>query len=373
MTHNKLIVQVKAGEPSTGKLSPEIGSNFERIHRRQKANNSLLIPSERLAKMPSFNQTSAHRVSLRSIANSGDFTVELNDALVPPRVGRSLVTNVKHSKGPRANRLISEENQREISNFLGSDLDNGRLLHNETPRQSAGGPDQGYFSLNNSLGMNDFAAQNLLTSPQQDPAHNLKLQSITSPQTEKQKFLRSAVGHEQLHPPHHSQKQSLQTLSNQAIALNNSMPAGSDNRNQQQSHRTDDQNVSRFLLNNSSASANPSSINSSFRVENRRARPKIVQNVVDQGNAFFIKQANILNTSHKRHRRGVSSPDTEVLFLNKIERHNALRMQQAQSESHNAHAYLHGAGLAAPCAQQNSDQTQERDQFNFTFFKDKSE
>ena len=58
--------------------------------------------------------------------------------------------------------------------------------------------------------------------------------------------------------------------------------------------------------------------NNSFRVENRRARPKIVQkNVLDQGTAFFSKQANILNTSHKRHRRGVSSPGTEFLFLGK--------------------------------------------------------
>ena len=57
----------------------------------------------------------------------------------------------------------------------------------------------------------------------------------------------------------------------------------------------------------------------SFRVENRRARPKIVQNLNDQGNAFFSKQANILNTSHKRHRRGVSSPGTEFLFLSKNE------------------------------------------------------
>lgn len=99
-------------------------------------------------------------------------------------------------------------------------------------------------------------------------------------------------------------------------------------------------------------------------MENRRARPKIVQNVVDQGNAFFIKQANILNTSHKRHRRGVSSPDTEVLFLNKIERHNTLRMQQQQEREQH---------MGAPPHQNNADSTAERDQFNFTFYKDKSE
>lgn len=44
-----------------------------------------------------------------------------------------------------------------------------------------------------------------------------------------------------------------------------------------------------------------------FRVENRRAKPKIVKNVQDQGNIFFSQQANIANSSQKRHRRDVSS------------------------------------------------------------------
>lgn len=55
ITHNKLIVQVKHISETGGKMSPEVASNFERVHRRQKANNSLLIPSERIAKMQSFN------------------------------------------------------------------------------------------------------------------------------------------------------------------------------------------------------------------------------------------------------------------------------------------------------------------------------
>ena len=83
-------------------------------------------------------------------------------------------------------------------------------------------------------------------------------------------------------------------------------------------------NVSQFLSNSKSGTANQhgvSTLNSSFRVENRRARPKIVsKGVGDQGNQFFSKQANILNTSHKRHRRGVSSPGTEFLFLNNNEK-----------------------------------------------------
>ena len=69
---------------------------------------------------------------------------------------------------------------------------------------------------------------------------------------------------------------------------------------QQPTHRTDGNNsVSQFHHNHSnSQGANVlHQANSSFRVENRRARPKIIQNVVDQGNAFFSKQANILNTS----------------------------------------------------------------------------
>ena len=60
----------------------------------------------------------------------------------------------------------------------------------------------------------------------------------------------------------------------------------------QQTQRSDaSNNISHFHAN--SAGYN----HGSFRVENRRARPKIVQNVVDQGNAFFSKQASILHTS----------------------------------------------------------------------------
>ena len=49
--------------------------------------------------------------------------------------------------------------------------------------------------------------------------------------------------------------------------------------------------------------------NSQFRVENRRAHPKIVnvKNCQDQGNMFFSQQANFLNSSQKRHRREVVS------------------------------------------------------------------
>ena len=131
----------------------------------------------------------------------------------------------------------------------------------------------------------------------------------------------------------------------------------------QASHRTvpdieDDQhvnNVSYFLSNSKSGmSNNPASLNSSFRVENRRARPKIVQNVhMDQGNQFFSKQANILNTSHKRHRRGVSSPGTEFLFLN----NNEKMMNQSA-----IHYTEHKTGTAANgTAPEIASQQQDRD------------
>jgi len=45
----------------------------------------------------------------------------------------------------------------------------------------------------------------------------------------------------------------------------------------------------------------------SFRVENRRARPKIVKNVNDRGNKFFANQAHMASSSQKRHRRGLNS------------------------------------------------------------------
>ena len=85
---------------------------------------------------------------------------------------------------------------------------------------------------------------------------------------------------------------------------------------------------------------------------------------MDQGNQFFSKQANILNTSHKRHRRGVSSPGTEFLFLN----NNEKVMNQS------AILYTeHKSGTAANgTAPEIASQQQDRDQFNFTFFKDRS-
>ena len=102
---------------------------------------------------------------------------------------------------------------------------------------------------------------------------------------------------------------------------------------------------------------------SSFRVENRCARPKIVQNVIDQGNAFFSKQANILNTSHKRHRRGVTSPGTEFLFLSK----NEQILNQSSISDHRQQLASGAASSSAATAA-----AKERDQFNFTFFREKS-
>ena len=102
-------------------------------------------------------------------------------------------------------------------------------------------------------------------------------------------------------------------------------------------------------------------LNSSFRVENRRARPKIVQNVVDQGNAFFSKQASIINSSHKCHRRMVSSPGTEFLFLNKNENilnNSAIVQRESKLQ-------------VGPDGQEAASAAADRDQFNFTFFKER--
>jgi hypothetical protein len=91
MTHNKLIVQAAKLGSETGKIQADMISNFERMHqRRQKQNNSLLIPYDKTGRLSSFNGTSNHRVSLRSIASPNDFSNELGDNFVPPRKGHSL-------------------------------------------------------------------------------------------------------------------------------------------------------------------------------------------------------------------------------------------------------------------------------------------
>ena len=68
-----------------------------------------------------------------------------------------------------------------------------------------------------------------------------------------------------------------------------------------------------------------------------------------------------MNTSHKRHRRGVSSPGTEFLFLSK----NEQILNQSAIVATDQRSQL--ASGAASAAAKN-----ERDQFNFTFFKEKS-
>jgi len=100
--------------------------------------------------------------------------------------------------------------------------------------------------------------------------------------------------------------------------------------------------------------------NGSFRVENRRARPKIVQNVLDLGNAFFSKQASILNSSQKHHRRGVSSPGTEALFL--------IKNDQTSTMAHSEHKPLVQTIAGTPEVVR-----PDKDQFNFTFFKEQVE
>lgn len=187
------------------------------------------------------------------------------------------------------------------------------------------------MSLNNSLGVEDFNMNMLVSSPiNKDSLNQPKILSVSSPQTDKMHYLRSINNTSQINNTATNNR-----LLTQKSSLDN-MPLGvisgnlSIQENNQSTHRTDGQNsVSHFKHNHSlshghnlgtaDAGAGVPILKNSFRVENRRAKPKIVQNLNDQGNAFFSKQANILNTSHKRHRRGVSSPGTEFLFLNNNE------------------------------------------------------
>ena len=90
--------------------------------------------------------------------------------------------------------------------------------------------------------------------------------------------------------------------------------------------------------------------NTSFRVENRRARPKIAKNVTDRGNMFFSQQANILNSSQKRHRRQIASQGNE--FCLKQHMNSSIIHEQDPD---------------------NSTFESNKDQFNFTFFRERKE
>ena len=88
---------------------------------------------------------------------------------------------------------------------------------------------------------------------------------LSSPQTDKMNWLSNP------NVQNSSILQNNTTLSNPTI--------GGD---RQASHRTDDQNQASQVVFQSNNSPN-----TSFRVENRRARPKIAKNVADRGNMFF--------------------------------------------------------------------------------------
>jgi len=79
-------------------MSPDLTMNMQR---RQRQNNSLLVPSDKnSSKLSNFNATGVHRVSLRSIANSGgELPHDLSDNFLPPRVGRSLAPTIRQPKG----------------------------------------------------------------------------------------------------------------------------------------------------------------------------------------------------------------------------------------------------------------------------------
>lgn len=123
----------------------------------------------------------------------------------------------------------------------------------------------------------------------------------------------------------------------QNVSLSNPSISGD---NKQASHRTDEQNHN----------AQVQSPNTSFRVENRRARPKIAKNVTDRGNMFFSQQANILNSSQKRHRRQIASQGNEFCLKQHM---NSSIIHEKDPE--------------------NSTFESNKDQFNFTFFRERKE
>ena len=66
--------------------------------------------------MSSFNGN--HRVSLRSVASPTDFSSEINENFVPPRVGKSLAQNIRQTKGLRLNKLVEEDENTGYGNLV---------------------------------------------------------------------------------------------------------------------------------------------------------------------------------------------------------------------------------------------------------------
>lgn len=98
------------------------------------------------------------------------------------------------------------------------------------------------------------------------------------------------------------------------------------------------------------ANSNGHQINSSFRVENRRARPMIIKNSVDRGTMFFSQQANSISSSqHNRRRREIAS----------------------QGNKHAGSSMAKPVDFPAPSFE--APANSNTDQYNFTFFKERAE
>ena len=88
---NKVVFHVGKGAAehgSQGKMSPDLVSNTEKLVRRQKQNNSLLIPHERINKFNSFVQSAANKVSLASAASLQEGPADIHDFPTAPRGGK---------------------------------------------------------------------------------------------------------------------------------------------------------------------------------------------------------------------------------------------------------------------------------------------
>ena len=138
-------------------------------------------------------------------------------------------------------------------------------------------------------------------------------------------------------------------MQNGSILQSNSTLSNPTIGDRQASHRTDEPNQSSQVIFQSNNSPNTTS----FRVENRRARPKIAKNIADRGNMFFSQQANILNSSQKRHRRQIASQGADFSVMNKKDNINASLTHDRDPD---------------PLTFESN-----KDQFNFTFFRERKE
>lgn len=165
---------------ASGKVSPDMFMSHHvdnRLQRRQKQNQSLLIPSERISKLTNYSQAGAQRVSLKSLATPNETSAaESAENFGPPRVGRSIALAIKQFKGgargAAASKLAMDDSNK-ISNGKLSAMGHSRQSSTlQQPRFEESSQFQtpkdlhSYISLNNSIAVEDFKSN--LASPPRD-------------------------------------------------------------------------------------------------------------------------------------------------------------------------------------------------------------